>query len=40
MMASKKLNNRPTAVKPRPFVRVEPVEYASGGGKGEALPTG
>lgn len=37
MTAPKKLNNRPTAVKPRPVVRVEPLEYASSGEKGEDL---
>jgi len=37
MMASKKLNNRPAAIKPRHFMGVEPLEYTASGRKGEAL---
>ena len=29
--------NRPRASKPRPGVRVEPLEFTSSGGRGEAL---
>ena len=36
-MDYKKSISRPRAIKPRPGVRVEPLEFNSSGGRGEAL---